>query len=141
MERSLAEIASLLRRYGAGELVTGYGRGEGLVAFSIAGRTVRLSLPMPALVDFSETPAGRRRSRDQQERRYEQACRQRWRAAVLVIQAKLEAIEIGISTLEREFLADLALPDGSSVGAALLPQLERALTTGQLPPLLFARTP
>ena len=36
--------------------------------------------------------------------RWEQACRQRWRALALVIKAKLEAIDAEISTFEEEFL-------------------------------------
>lgn len=136
IEDSLADIAALLRRYGAGELVTGYNAQSGCVAFSMAGRSVKLFVPMPDRGAFAETPKGKRRSAEQQERRYEQALRQRWRALTLVLQAKLEACEVGISTLEREFLADLLLPEGHTVGAALLPSLEHSLATGQLPPLL-----
>jgi hypothetical protein len=67
---------------------------------------------------------------------WEQACRQRWRALALVVKAKLEAVECGISTFEEEFLAWMMLPDGSTVGDRMLPQLETAYRTGQMPPLL-----
>lgn len=136
IEDSLADIAALLRRYGAGELVTGYSRERGCVAFRLGGRTVQLSIPMPTLEQFAHTPKGKRRAREQQEKQWDQARRQRWRAAALVIQAKLEACEVGISTLEREFLADLALPNGSTVGDELMPALDRALSSGELPRLL-----
>ena len=42
--------------------------------------------------------------------------RQRWRALRLVIYAKMEAIECGISTIEREFLAWAQGADGRTIG-------------------------
>ena len=51
-----------------------------------------------------------------QQSAWEQACRQRWRALLLIIRAKLEAAEAGISTLETEFLANIVLPDGRTAG-------------------------
>ena len=49
--------------------------------------------------------------------------RQRWRAIVLVIKAKLEAVECGISTVEREFLAWAMGPDGTTLGDMIEPKL------------------
>ena len=51
----------------------------------------------------------------------EEACRQRCRALLLIIRAKLEAVESGITTLEIEFLANILLPDGGTVGQWLSP--------------------
>ncbi|NIR28725.1 MAG: hypothetical protein GWN84_05295 [Gammaproteobacteria bacterium] len=136
VEDSLADIATLLRRYGAGELITGYTAEQACVAFSLAGRTIRMVAPMPRPDEHAWTPTGKRRSPEQTERRVQQARRQRWRALALVIQAKLEACEVGISTIDREFLADLALPNGQTLGTQLMPALDRALSTGALPPLL-----
>ena len=62
--------------------------------------------------------------------------RQRWRALVLIVKAKLEAIEAGISTLEREFLADIIMPNNQTVGQWLAPQIEQVYLTGKMPPLL-----
>lgn len=53
-----------------------------------------------------------------------QVKRQRWRALLLVVKAKLEAIEAGISTLEHEFLANVVLPGGSTIGAELVPLMD-----------------
>jgi hypothetical protein len=66
----------------------------------------------------------------------EQACRQRWRALSLVIKAKLEAVEAQISTVETEFLAQIVLPNGSSVGEWAAPQLALAYASGQMPALM-----
>ena len=56
----------------------------------------------------------------------------------LIIKAKLEATETGITSFEEEFLAYMVLPDNSTVGGVLLPQLERTYETGDMPPLLPA---
>jgi hypothetical protein len=69
-------------------------------------------------------------------RRAERTCRQRWRALTFVIKAKLEAVEAGISEFESEFLANVVLPDGSSVGDFIRPQIERAYSEGTLPSAL-----
>ena len=60
--------------------------------------------------------------------------RQAWRA--LVLKAKLEAVEAGITTIEQEFLADMVIPGDVTVGETLLPRLDDALNTGRMPDLL-----
>lgn len=67
---------------------------------------------------------------------WEQACRAKWRALYLIIKAKLEAVESGISTIEREFFYDIVLPDGNTVGEFLSPQLDMVYESGNMPPML-----
>jgi hypothetical protein len=62
--------------------------------------------------------------------------RRRWRAQLLLIKAKLEMIATGTTTVEREFLADMLMPNGSTVGSQALPALARAYETGKMPSLL-----
>ena len=64
------------------------------------------------------------------------ACRQTWRALALVVKAKLEAVDAGITVFEEEFLAHIVLPDGRTVGQFTLPQVESAYLTGKMPKLL-----
>ena len=71
---------------------------------------------------------------------WEQEVRRRWRVFVIAIKAKLELIAAGVSTVDREFLADLLLPDGTTVSSRLIPELDRALERGKLPALLPAVT-
>jgi hypothetical protein len=91
---------------------------------------------MPKYADFKYTDAGRLRSADSQSSAWEQAGRQKWRALVLVIKAKLEAVEAGIVTFEEEFLAHIMLPDGRTVGEWTRPQLEAVYSDGSMPALL-----
>jgi hypothetical protein len=110
-----------------------------MIAFRMEGRFIKMMLPLPRKDDpkFRKTPSGRmRRDDDSTYKAWEQACRQRWRALALVIKAKLEAVESGITTFEEEFLAHISLPGGGTVGDFMLPQVEVAYDTGKMPGLL-----
>ena len=50
--------------------------------------------------------------------------------------AKLEAVESGITTIEDEFLAHTLLPDGTTAGDWMRPQIAAAYDTGAMPPML-----
>ncbi len=91
-------------------------------------RAIQLEVPMPHEREFnSRTATG-------SKAKAEAASRQRWRAVVLVLKAKLEAVASGISTLEAEFLANVVLVNGLTVGQALLPRLSEAVSSGRLLP-------
>ncbi|GAG36103.1 unnamed protein product [marine sediment metagenome] len=62
--------------------------------------------------------------------------RQKWRALSLVIKAKLEAVESGISIFEEEFLAHIVLPDGRTIGDFMIPQIKTIYSSGKMPKLL-----
>ncbi len=101
-------------------------------------RQVRFTIPLPDLHDdrFAMTPGGRRRrSAAQMFAEYEKATRRIWRALLLVIKAKLEAVESGISEFEEEFLAHIVLPDGRTVGEFIRPEVAIAYETKKMPPL------
>ncbi len=141
VDRSRAEIESLLRRYGASQFVSGWNVSRAAIGFVIGKLSVRFELPLPNPNDdvFAKTPAGRRRrNAADQMRAWEQACRSRWRALLLVIKAKLEAVEVGISTVEQEFLAWTVVPGtGETVYQQIGPKLLKAAETGQAPRLLL----
>jgi hypothetical protein len=139
-DKSRAEIEATLRRFGADQFMYGYDLERAAVRFRFTGKHVAFVLPMPGRSDRAITHAGNRwspRMPKQQEAAYEQAVRQRWRALALVIKAKLEAVESGITTFEDEFLAHLVLPDGQTVGEWMRPQIEEVYTTGLMPPRLL----
>lgn len=133
-EKSRAEIEASLRRYGADQFAYMTSRTEARVGFVAQGRQVQFRLEMPDQTDreFRLTPTGRTRSSTQAEQAWEQATRQRWRALALVIKAKLEAVEAGITEFDDEFLAHMMLPNGSTIGQALKPQLDDVYSTGRM---------
>jgi hypothetical protein len=97
----------------------------------------RIDIPMPNKQDFALTENGRRRtSAVAVQGAYDQATRQRWRAAALYIKATLEAVESGITSLESAFLANTLLPDGRTVGSWAEPQIKQVYLTGNMPALL-----
>lgn len=137
-DRSRAEIERTLTRYGATAFAYGWYAGHASVMFEMASRRITFRLPMPdrQAREFTRTPTGKTRSAASAAEAYEQAVRQRWRALALVIKAKLEAVEAGISTVEAEFLAHIALPGGSTVGDWVGPQLDDVYARNELPALL-----
>lgn len=138
-ELSRLEIEKTLIRYGAGSFAYATREGAAMVAFEMQGRQIRFVLPLPdrKAREFTHTPGrGTERSPENALKEWEQACRQRWRALHLVIKAKLEAVECGISVFDEEFLAHIVLPGGQTVGEHMLPQIDQAYLRGELPALL-----
>ncbi len=137
-DRSRAEIERILERYGASSFMYGWQKERAIVAFEMHGRRIRFELPMPSREDraFTRTPTGLVRTEKARQEAYEQAVRQRWRALALVIKAKLEAVESHISSFDEEFMANIVLPSGETVGESILPQVEIAYKGGALPALL-----
>ena len=135
-ELSRIEIEKLLIKYGAGQFIYGTMPGYSIIGFTMCDRQVKFVLPIPKYEDYKLTPTGRIRTENSQMTEWEQACRQRWRALKLVIQAKLEAVECGISVFEDEFMANIVLPDGSTVGDFVRPQIQQAYLTGEPPKML-----
>lgn len=135
-DRSRAEIERTLERYGADGFMYGWEGNQAVVAFRMHGRMLRFGLPLPAREAFRLTPTGRTRTSNAADEAWRLATRQRWRALALVIKAKLEAVESGITSFEQEFLGNILLPDGQTVGDWMRPQIEQAYLTGQMSALL-----
>jgi len=138
VENSRAEIERTLRRYKADAFAYATEPAKAMIGFRIGGRQVRfmLQMPDPNSREFTQHSRGRREPAAA-EKLWEQACRQKWRALALVIKAKLEAVSAGITTIEDEFLAHTVLPDGSTVGAWMQPQVDEAYRVGSMPQLLI----
>lgn len=137
-DRSRGEIERTLARYGADQFMYGWLEERAIVAFRAHQRHIKFVLPMPKRLadEFTKTPTGKARSASAAEAAYEQAVRQRWRALSLVIKAKLEAVEAGITVFDDEFMAHIVLPSGETVGEWMRPQIAGAYATGTMPPLL-----
>lgn len=135
-ERSRTELEQILHRYGATAFAYGYEGGRAVVNFRAHGRIVRFTVTLPAPDDYLYDRGGRRRAPTAMRAAQEQAIRQRWRALVLMVKAKLEAVESGITSFEEEFLAHILLPDATTVGEWIGPQLEEVYEHGDMPSLL-----
>ena len=133
-DNSRVEIERVLIRYGASAF--GYMQDGGLtvIAFRMRGRHIKFLLPLPDPSErrFTHNSRGKR-TPDLAQREWEQACRARWRALLLIVKAKLEAIESGVASFENEFLPQTLLPSGQTVGEWLGPQVELAYELAVMP--------
>ena len=135
---SRAEIETIITRYGADQFATAIDNdsGRAMIQFRVKQLMVRFELPLPSRKDRAITHTDARdwlRSDAEQEKAYEQACRQRWRALALAIKAKLEAVDCKIATFEEEFLAHVVMPNGQTFGKVAIPQIQQAIANGQMP--------
>lgn len=138
-EKSRYEIERILQRYGATGFMYGWTGNSAAIMFQMRGKTVKFVLPLPDKnsKEFTMTPRGRRKRSDQDAlRQWNQSCRQAWRALALVVKAKLEAVESGITIFEKEFLAQFVLPNGETFGDYALPIMDTALKQGKMPLLI-----
>lgn len=138
--RSRAEIEHVLEKAGA----TGFSyawmaeRSIARVEFLLGERQMRFTIPLPDRSESRFTHDGRHRRRPEAGMRaaYDGEIRRLWRSVLLMIKAKLEAVNSGITSIEEEFLAHIVLPDGSTVGQWSRDQLKAVYDGGKMPALL-----
>jgi hypothetical protein len=138
VEKSRAEIEKLITRYGATSTAFLNAPGRAVVCFECKGRRIMFELTLPDRTEkrFIRDGRGYTLPQHKQIERWEQACRTCWRALALVIKAKLEAVESGITTFEKEFYAHIVLPGGISVYDATRENVDLAYKSGQITALL-----
>jgi hypothetical protein len=137
---SIEEIQRLLRARGCVEFGQMTSQNTAAVVFRYEGVPYRMQLNLPDPDDdkFTCTPSGRwSRSEKQANDAYEQEVKRLWRAILLVMKAKLVAVDEGVVTFHNEFLSYAVLGDGRSVGQHCKPLLERA-KDGEALPLTLA---
>jgi hypothetical protein len=138
-ERSLAEIRKTVLKYGAEGFMYGESEVGAVLSFVMQGRQVRFMLRLPSKQDpqWFQTPTGREcKDPNVAYKKWEQACRQQWRALLLLVKAKLEAVESGITIFDQEFLAQLVLPNGQTYGDFAAPQIAMVYEKQEMPKLL-----
>lgn len=143
-ERTRAEIETLLGKHGASRRQLGVDEDLNLarIEFVMHGRSYRLDVPLPKaeLKDGQRKPDGWSRMNEaQRERclrdRANAESGARWRSILLMLKAKLELVRLGVSSVEREFLADMLLANGKTMHLAVAEAIKRGLDTGKAPTL------
>ncbi len=136
VERTRAELETLLGRFGADAFGYMTEAGKAMIQFRCKSRYVRVILPLPSPSEkrFHVTPTGRDRrgSALASELAWEQACRSAWRALFLAVKAKLVAVDQQISTFDNEFMAQIVLPNGKTVSEEITPAIQDAYATGKM---------
>ncbi len=122
VDQTRSEIERTLKRYGAAKFAYFTDHDRAIIMFEAHERRIRFELPLPA----GET------DKEQQVRR------QKWRALLLCIKAKLESVESKIETFEEAFLAHVVMQDGRTVAEHAIPRIALAYESGEVQPLLPA---
>lgn len=143
VDRSLGEIRTTLRRFGA----TGFGYvehdGAAVIAFEKDGRHYRFVLPLPTREQFryarvNASAYQRKRTEAQVDDAHEQGLAQKWRSLALAIKGIVVAIDEGILTFEEAFFSHTIVPgEDRTVYDVLQPQVE-AQYQGKRQPLQLA---
>lgn len=141
VQKSRVEIEQLLAKWKATRTATMVERDRAAVYFQMGVWHVQFTIPLPTEAEAAKLKDGRSSwktaTKEQQSRWLEQKQRERWRALLLAIKAKLISVENGVETFEEAFLAHLVLPSGQTVGQTALPAVAEAVKTGKTPSMLL----
>lgn len=102
------------------------------VIFEIQDYQVKIDLPVPQKADFRLSPTGNSRKPDAIEKAFLKAIDTRWKVLALVIKAKLQAIEHGVTSIENEFLAQIVLSENRTIRDTVASQLTESRTNRSL---------
>ena len=142
VDRTRSEIERLVvtthkcKRYSSG---MDFEHGSAMIQFETHDRVVRFVLPLPNPSDKAFRKPSRGHYYDLPSdsaivvERVRQAERTLWRAFLLVIKAKLEAVESKIATFEQEFMANIVMPNDRTIEEIVTPLIARAYETRQMP--------
>jgi hypothetical protein len=97
VEKTRAEIERVVKRYGAKGFGSAWQGDSVRVEFLARDRHIRITMIEPP---------------------DEQPKRSKWRSLLLLVKAKLEAVDAKIVTFEEAFLGDVVMPDGRTVWEA-----------------------
>lgn len=123
VSKTRGEIEQLLERAKAKQYGTAvdYDLMTARVQFKLFDRIVRFTVKLPDRKKLGEGA------------RFEKAERQRWRALLLVLKAKLESVESDIETFESAFLGQIVMPGDQTVADLVTPLIGSAYKHGRLP--------
>ena len=135
--KSKADIERLVTQHGATGFMTGYEEDgqivRSMVMFRLRNRMLKYKVERPHPERFKLTKKRIRRKQHEMEAKAEAEHRRRWRALFLIIKAKLEIVETADDAsiaFDREFMADIMLPSGQTLGDEIVPRIAAAYETG-----------
>ncbi len=136
--QSRAEIERLLSRHKCNKFMAGvdHDTHRATVQFQAHDRIVKFEIALPDPKDrkYTKNKHGWTAPQSVIDKLVAQDERTIWRALLLVIKAKLEAVESHIATFEDEFLAHVLLPNQQTVAQYIGPTVAQIYNTGRMPP-------
>ena len=138
VDKSRAELEALLRKHGASEIGIHMSEAAWTVMYRMHARMLRQAVQYPDKETYRLVEPDNRWSRKRSDAQVldlaEKEWRRRWRAAVLILKARLEAVASGDADFETMFLGDILLPDGSTLSELAKPKLVLAYESGLVRP-------
>lgn len=119
---SRGEMTGILAKYGVERMAWATEPTGDTLQFVLEGMTFRLSMVKPTAAAMRERDSHAYSYPDNVdwERKAEAEWRRRWRANVMLLKAKLEFIDGGDTSIERELLPYLVLKDGRTAGESMI---------------------
>ena len=138
VEKSLGEIVALVKKHGAQRVAQAEDVGAISVWFFLNDRMLRFRVKLPTMEEMP-TRDGRNSilSDKQRNDRAAAACRQKARALLLVIKAKLESVESNVETFDEAFLPNIVMSDGMTVMERIREPLALEYQTGKAFPMML----
>lgn len=138
VEKTYSEIRVLLKKYEATNFALIEQEAHFGIVFEKSNRRVRFVVPLPSKDEAHVTKGNQYRTYQggYSAAKHEQLIKERWRAAYLVIKAKLESVDSGIESFDEAFMGQLVLPSGQTMSEWVSPQLDASVAGGVMPALL-----
>jgi hypothetical protein len=116
VEKTKMEIEKLVKVYGAKGFASGWHEGTARIQFFAQQRHVRFTIVIPD---------------------NERDARQRWRTLLLLVKAKLVAVDSKVVTFEEAFVGDIVMPDtGKTVWESIREPIKLSYQMNKSLPLL-----
>lgn len=130
--KTVNDILATLVKSGIDEFAQMNTQSGATILFKFDGVNYKIQLPYPDPSDVSitHTPQGRSRNKSDQGAFFQKELDRKMRAFLLVIKAKLVAVEEGIVSFESEFLSYAVLSDGKTMFDHASPAIEQVKTQG-----------
>lgn len=113
-EKSLGDIKKCLSKAGSSSFAHIEKGNQAMIMFEFKSMAVKIKLKLPLKLENSVKA----------EKAHDQKVRTAYRALLLCVKAKVEAVEAGIETFEQAFLPHIVLKNGDLVGDRIIPKLE-----------------
>jgi hypothetical protein len=138
VEKSMSEIVGMIRNAGAERIAQVEEPGTVAIQFFLRERMLRFRVALPAW-DTMPKWNGRREllTDDKRKQMAAQRAKQRARALMLVIKAKIESVESGVETFDEAFMPNVVMPDGKTVAQHTLSRIAEGYADGRMPALML----
>ena len=134
LERSIAEIIGMLRKAGAQRIAQYEEPDRFTIFFHMADRYVQFRVPL--VTEYRGPSRHGNGAPVDRQKWIDQRNRQKGRALMLVIKAKLESVESQVETFEEAFLANVVMADGATLYERISDRIQIEYEQGTPQPML-----